>query len=40
MNRKIQVLQYRIMIKDEQILGCRKSEDDLRHDSPMQTIQI
>eukprot|EP00913_Durusdinium_trenchii_P021595 g20293.t1 len=30
MQRKILVLQYRIMIKDEQILGCRKSEDDLR----------
>ncbi|CAJ1422470.1 unnamed protein product [Effrenium voratum] len=30
MQRKILVLQYRVMIKDEQILGCRKSEEDLR----------
>eukprot|EP00435_Cladocopium_sp_Y103_P019627 s707_g4.t1 len=30
MKRKIEVLRYRIMIKDEQILGCRKSEDGLR----------
>mmetsp|Transcript_46676 Transcript_46676/g.109029 ORF Transcript_46676/g.109029 Transcript_46676/m.109029 type:complete len:188 (-) Transcript_46676:9-572(-) len=30
MQRKIEVLQYRIMMKDEQILACRKSEDELR----------